>query len=621
MKKQTHSLVFIVNLLFYIIASGSFAASSPWNFSVDLSYEKTDQTQPDETTIDFTQEYRLMHNISLSLETKMETELRAEVEQEDRKGSDEPDTRLCKPYADFQMKSRLYDFGLGYRGSEEKTDITTSTNEGFVNFKLQPELLPEVNFKYDFKGEKESNDQKTYFHDISISSLYNIQDFLRIRLDYQGEYTDNRTTEDLVEESTNGDIKENNFLGQITFKHFLLRDKLRFALDYKVEKDDKKDQDPNNDFTWVKSNDQLIQTVNSQITYTITPSTNLYAQYEKKHTKDRSDDNKDTTAEADQKDSFRMDISQKICSYLMVLGKYRAEKNKNDRQDEKIDAYEAEINANPQRWLDLQGRAQIESRQTDDLLNDTSEKNDTQTVEGTWNANFPHLFDAQNTFNVRLMKEKKDDQDSRRERHYKWRLQIVPIVNLRLTPEYDILEEKDYLSTTTNNNENKDTHEFRTTIAYGLSFSQHLRIDLSNSLSRKRVKENGTLNKENNDDTKLDFKFTPTQNLIFSSQIIRQGKKIYQSGVLTQDEVDTSYALNYDWRFDPFTWSSSFKYDDRNQKQEGDNGTGDTETVESRITYKPNRNYDFTMNYKYTKTYSVDNDKEHTVGFQVRAFY
>jgi len=635
-KKQTHTLVVLVNLLFCITASGALA-SSPWNFGIDLTYEKTDTTQANENSkksVDLKQEYRLLHNASLSLDTKIATELRASVERENREerenqeGSTDSDTSINKPYANFQMKSRLYDFELGYQGSNEKTNSTLNTDEAFFDCKLQPEYLPELNVKYDFKGETKSDNPDIYTHNISVGSLYNVQDFLRIRLDYEGEVTDykdtgkpSETSDTQPSETSGGDIKKGNFLGQVTLKHFLLNNKLRFSLDYKAEQESEKDQEQLYDDFWTKVNDQFIQTVNSQITYAITPSTTLSAQYENKHTQDKVDNIQDTTGGTEQKDNFRMDLSQRICSYMTVLGKYRSEKNKDENQDESADTYEAEINANPQRWLDLRGKVATESRNINGLEDDgLDNKEDTQTIEGTWGADFPQLLDTRNTFDVKLVREKKDGLDSSREKHYRWKLQLTPIINLSLTPEYDFTEEKEYLPFA-----NTVTREFRTVAAYGLSFSSHLKVNLSHSLSRKRIEEEqfdmeNNMEKENNDDTKLDITFTPTQNLIFSSQIVRQdkSKRIFQNGYLTtQDEVDTSYAINYDWRFDPFTWSSSFKYDDR----KGEDSGSDTEALESRLTYTMKKNYDFTMNYKYTKTYSVDNDKETRIGFHFRAYY
>jgi hypothetical protein len=629
-KKQTHTLVvlgsllFCLGYLFNITTSDALASSlGPWNLGIDLTYEKTtDTTQapdtPDEKSVDVNQEYRLLHNASLSLDTKISTELRATVERDNQEP--EPDTSLYKPYADFQMKSRLYNFELGYQGSDEQTDITQNTDEGFFNFTAQPEYLPELDVKYDFKSDVKSGDPKIYYHNISVNSLYNIQDFLRVRLDYEGQVTDYHATPESLAGGTDnkGDIEEGDLLGQVTLKQFLLNNKLRFSLDYKAEKEDEKYQDLINDPNhWTKGSDQFIQITNSQITYAITPGTTLNAQYENKHTRGQVDP-QNTTSGTEQENDFRMDLSQKICSYMTALGKYRSEKNQDESQNESVGTYEAEIDADPQKWLNLRAKLTTEARNTDGLEDNTlDKKEDTRTIEGSWDADLSQFLNARNTFDVKLMKEKTDGLDSSRENDYRWRLQLTPIVNLTVTPEYDVSNEKVYgpeLTSTTNNN--TLTRERRLEAAYALAFSPYLKANLSHSLSRKRM-EGDEPAKENNDDTKLDISFIPTQAITLSSQIIREDKRTFQNGDLTEDELDTSYALNYDWRFDPFTWSSSFKYDNRS----GETSEGDTETVESGLTYKLKQNYDFTTNYKYTKTYSDDNPKEIRISFELRAYF
>lgn len=614
-------MILVVHLVLCVTASEALA-SSPWSFGIDLSYEKTDETpagsQPAKTTKDLRQELQIRHNIALTLETKVESELRGKIEREYIKGSSsEPDTSLKEPYGRFQVQSRLYDFGMGYKKSENKTSSTLLQDEGFADLSLQPESLPEINVKYDFSREKKSvESEETDIRNISISSIYNIQDFLNIRLGYEGEKTD-YLKDRWAEGKGRSDIREENYVGQVSLKHFLMNNKLRFDLDYKVEKESEKNElDPNSPGSnnpsseWVYTGDRLIHTAITKFTYTITPDTTVSTYYEDEHTRNNKTQNNGNQGE--QADIFRMDISQRMFSFVRLFGKYRSEKNKDENEDESINSYDAEIQADPRKWLNLLGKFEIESRDVDHFTDNAQDaEEDTRTIEGTWSADFPQFLDAQNAFDARLVKEKVKDTDSRREMQYRWRLHLTPISHLNLTPEYDFSEEDDYLEL-----KDKTTREFKTVITYSLFISHQLKIDLSHSLSRKRISESqGSRNKQHNDDTKLDVRFTPFQNLIFSSQINRQDMRTIDNGDLTRDKVDTSYALNFDWRFDPFTWSGSFKYDDRDYAQESE---GDTETMETRLVYRF-RSYEITTNYKYTKTYSLDNNKEQRIGLQIRA--
>ncbi len=612
MGRRNFSIVFLVYIIIFSLSSIA-RASSPWRFNFDLKYEneKTDDAQKDETD-ELQHEYQVRYSAPISLETKLESELKAKIKKE----SSLSETKDW-PYWTFRVKSRLYGFMLGYKETEEEKETAevTGTKNAYFDLKLQPEYLPSVNVKYDFERKIDPNQPRN--HKFSINSSYNIKNFFKIRLNYQGEKTDykNQPT----------DIKEGDFLGQISLKHFIFHNKLRFDFDYKYEEEGEKEEkdpqviDPNSldtDTYWERSHDESIRTAITKLTYKITPDTTLTTHYEKKNEKEKVE------GEDKEKNTFWLNVNQKICSYIKVAGKYKHEKNHDEGIEEnQNDIYEAQVTANPSKWLDLRGRVKFESKDIDSLTDDKEDKKENnRTLEGTWKSNFPQFFKAINTFNIKFSKEKdnfidpnKGDDSLEREEHYKWKIRLTPIDNFNLAPEYNVSEEKSI------------THEFKTTMSYKLYCASRMKIGLSHTLGRKRVKEEeqalgvpGPKIKEYNDDTKFNIKFIPHQNLIFSTQIIREANKTITNGNVDQDEVNLSYAFNYDWRFNPFTWSSSFKYDDRDDDNKS--GGGDTETFESKLTYKI-KNYDVTANYKYTKTYSIPHDKKQRIGLQLRAHY
>ena len=585
-------------------------ASSPWNFNLDLKYEneKTDQERQKDETDEIQHEYQVKYSAPISAETKLESELKAEFE----KKSSSSETKDW-PYWTFRVKSRLYGFMLGYKESEEEekdTAAVTGTKNAYFDLKLQPEYLPAFNVKYDFERKIDPNEP--HLHKFSLNSSYNVKNFFKIRLNYRGEMTNYKKQP--------GDIKEGDFLGQMSLKHFLFRKKLRFDFDYKYEEESEKEKreystDPNILDTgtyWGRTQDGSVRTAITKLTYKITPDTILTTHYENKDEEDKTEEGE----EEKEKDTFWVNINQRIWSFIKLAGKYKYQKN-HERKENKLgevelednltDNYEAQIAATPSKWLDLRGRIKFESKDIKSASEDNDRKEDNQSIEGTWKSHFPEFFNARNTFNVKFVKEKDNFIDpnsghsSEREEHYKWKLHLIPIVNFNLVPEYNVSEEEDI------------THEFKTTMSYKLYLANQLKFNLSHTLSRKSEGKA----KENNDDTKLNIKFTPKQNLIFSTQIVREDSKTITKGNVDQNELNISYAFNYDWRFNPFTWSSSFKYDDRND----DNDVrSDTETFETKLTYKI-KNYDLTANYKYTKTYSIDYDKEQRIGLQLRAHY
>jgi len=77
-----------------------------------------------------------------------------------------------------------------------------------------------------------------------------------------------------------------------------------------------------------------------------------------------------------------------------------------------------------------------------------------------------------------------------------------------------------------------------------------------------------------------------------------------------------SYSLKYDWSFTPFTWSTSYKYDDKEQQN-------DTETFESKILCDFS-DYTIEVEYKFTQTFQDQeeyNDTEDIVTLRFKATF
>ena len=624
MIKKILYLVFLLTILVFYSPLYSFA-SSPWSFNFDLKYENNKKTkaiqgdeenneeQQEEKTKELQHEYQIRYNNPISMDTKLNADLRAKFEKEVRdysssEGNSET-TKIYEPQGTFRLKSRLYELKSGYKELDNST--SANTNQGYIDFKLQPEYLPEFSAKYDLKKEIDPNSPLEYIHKFTLNSSYNIKNAFKIRLNYRGKITDYRKIKST--DQADADTKEGNFLGQMTFKHYMFQKKIRFDLDYKLETEKEKEEDPNNGVYWIWTQDRLIQTTSSKVTYKMSSLTTFTTHYENKNIKNEVTD-EDTGDE--KKDTFWIHLNQKIASNLKLLIKYKYENNDKEIEKSNRDTYETEITANLRKWLVLQGKVKYES---EDSYNpdesDSDKKSDNQSVEGIWKAHFDELFDARNMFNLKFTKDKDEsDDDPSKETHFKWRLQLTPIPNLTLKPEYNVTTIKD-------NPHSKETrYEFKNVTSYKLSLADQLVINLSYTLNREREKReegnNTTENrKESNDDVNLDIKFTPVKNLIFTTQIIWEKEK-------TEDieNTDRSYAFNSDWRFEPFIWSNSFKYND---KGDDDDTGGDTETIETKLTYRIKKfhstSYTVTANYKYEKTYFEPGEKEQTIGLQLRA--
>jgi hypothetical protein len=117
--------------------------------------------------------------------------------------------------------------------------------------------------------------------------------------------------------------------------------------------------------------------------------------------------------------------------------------------------------------------------------------------------------------------------------------------------------------------------------------------------------------REINDDSSLEVDFQPFESLFMTSQITRKDYEITGNNPSQSEEI--SYSFKYDWAFTPFTWSTSYKYDDKKQQN-------DTETFESKINCDFS-DYTLEAEYKFTQTFISLEDKEEVITLRFKAVF
>jgi hypothetical protein len=197
---------------------------------------------------------------------------------------------------------------------------------------------------------------------------------------------------------------------------------------------------------------------------------------------------------------------------------------------------------------------------------------------------------------------------------------LSPIENLSLKPEYirSVTNKKD-TSDTTKDGPSKDiTNEYKLNFDYSFSLHDIWVVNLSHETSSKKVetrfKDPNIQTKrreEKNNDSSLEVDFQPYEALFITSQITRRHYKITGDNPSISEEM--SYSFKFDWSFNPFTWSTSYKYDDKKQQN-------DTETFESKILYDFS-DYTVEVEYKFTQTFRSPKDMEDIVTLRFKAVF
>jgi hypothetical protein len=529
-------------------------------------------------------------------------EAKFDYKEEHKKSSEEEDTktRTREPQIELRLKSLIYDIKTGFKETRIKDQATE--NRAFGHFLIQPSYLPEL--RVDYTHDETKNQLKK--DKITLGTIYKPSRILRIKLDFKNEYSD------YIDAST-PDIDDYNLNGEIRFNHTLTtRRPIKVEISYKAEK---LYQEELKIKSVVKKQDEFLQTLRGKLSYKPTKKTNISMEYENK----AKDDRKETGEDKSDQD-IQFDISQNLTEWLEVRGWIRKESKEEQDPNYKITdtrkrTLNGHIRAVPKKWLQLNLKVIDEKSEE----TDPGEKIDKTILEASLRSDFPNLLRSHQTLDFKSVNEDKQETPFSEEERFMWKWSLSPIENLSLKPEYiRSVTSKKSTSEITNDGPSKDiTNEYKLNFGYSFSLHDIWAVNLSHETSRKRVETqdpniSSTSRRETNNDSSLEIDFQPYESLFITSQVTRRDYRIRGDNPSTSEEM--SYSLKFDWSFTPFTWSTSYKYDDKKKQN-------DTETFESKILYDFT-DYTIEVEYKFTQTFfPVQKDKEDIVTLRFKAIF
>lgn len=584
-------LLILVPLVFGIFFAFPLHIGEPASVktTLDAKYTRRDSTQTGLRDIDHEYNPRLSVKYShpLTRWTNLSGEAKFDYKKEDR--SSEPDTETKEPQIELRLKSLIYDFKTGFKETWNKNKPTEK--RAFGHLLIQPSELPE--FRVDYDHDETKNQLKK--DRITLGAIYKPSRILRIKLDFRHEYTDyiSVSTPDIDDIDMNGEIKFNYTLST--------RCPIKMEISYRAET---LYQEELNIKSAVKQ-DEFLQTLRGKLSYRPTKKTDISLEYENK----AKDDQKTGEDKSDQ--DIQFDISQNLTDWLEVRGWIRDESKEEldpNKGDTKKRTLNGHIRAVPKKWLQLNLKVIDEKSEETDL----GEKIDKTIIEASLRSDFPNLLRSYQTLDFKSVNEDKQETPFSEEERFIWKWSLSPIENLSLKPEY--------IRSVTNKIEDpsKDiTNEYKLNFGYDFSVHDIWTVNLSHVTSRKRVETRYTdadpnIRRETNDDSSLEVDFQPYESLFITSQVTRKDYRII-SGDNPSTSEEMSYSLKFDWSFTPFTWSTSYKYDDKKQQN-------DTESFESKILYDFT-DYTIEVEYKFTQTFRFPKDKEDIVTLRFKAVF
>ncbi|MBN2373384.1 hypothetical protein JXL19_06340 [bacterium] len=608
--KLLHGVFFFFLLTFLIIMLPYIGESASVSTTLDAKYARTNTVKPGEKTIanEYNPRLTFQYSHPLTIYTDLSAEGKFDYKKEDRRyvyntqANELEDTETREPQIELRLKSLIYDFKAGFK---EVWNQNQTENRAFGQFLIQPSKLPELRINYDH-DEKQDQYEKDK---IALRTTYKPSRPFLVKLDFKHEYTKYEAIEN---QTSNPDIESFDLNGEVTFNHVLsTRRPVKLDASYKIESiyEEKKDapEPPNRD--------ELLQTIRGKFTYKPTESTDMSMEYENK----TKDDNQGGNDNSDQE--FQFNISQKIWDWLSAAGKIRKE-TKEERDEaaglvagvkdtEKL-TLQGQVRAVPTDWFQLTLKAideRIDERFELTDPNDIPERKDKAILEGSLRSDFPNLLNFYQTLDYKTVNENKQESPYTEEERFSLKWSLNPINKLTLKPEYS-------RSITRNIKEDKreNTNEYNFSVDYDLDLNDYLKLSISHKTGRKDIKSylhdaDSSTRRETNDDSSLDVDFQPYDTLFITSQVTRKDSRI--EGERPSEEM--SYSLKFDWTVTPFTWSTSYKYNDKTQ-------TNDTETFESKLIFSFS-DYTVEGEYKFTQTFMPEKDMEDIITIRFKAVF
>ncbi|MGA1839967.1 MAG: hypothetical protein ACMUIU_05005 [bacterium] len=581
--------------------------------TLDAKYTFRDSTEMGSRDKDHEYNPRLSVKYSNQLTrwTNLTGEAKFDYKREDK--SREEDTETREPQIELMLKSLIYDFKTGFK---ETWNINRPTEQrAFGHLLIQPSELPELQVDYDHDETK--NQLKK--NKITLGAQYKPSKTLRIKLDFKHEYTD-------YIDQDQPDIDDINMNGEVKFNHTLsTRAPTKVEISYKVETLYQetlyqKQRDTNSPV----SQDELLQTLRGKLSYKPTQKTNISLEYENKTKSDRR-----ATGEDKSHQDMQFDVRQDLTDWLEVRGWIRRESEEEqdidsnnkitytDTEKRTINGY---IRAVPKKWMQLNVKVINEESIEEPKGSDPGEKIDKTTLEASLRSDFPNLLRSHQSLDFKRVNENKHEKPFSEEERLMWKWSFSPVENLTLRPEYirSVTNKKDTSDITYDGPSKDVTNEYRLNFDYSLSLHDIWTVDFSHDTSRKEVetrftdKDIPSKNRtEINNDSSLELDFQPYESLFITSQVTRRYYKI--SGDNPSKSEEMSYSFKFDWSFSPFTWSTSYKYDDKKEQN-------DTETFESKILYDFS-DYTLEVEYKFTQTFRAPKDMEDIITLRFKAVF
>ncbi len=588
--------MFWINYIFLFPNESSRADvySSSFDLEYDLTVERSeDGTETDQTLSEI---FQLKYSQPLLPKLDVDGQFRFELENEFQ--SDGADTTRVLPEIEIGGKAEYWDLNLGAKrnrlSNDEPFEATSIQDSYFVEYFFKPTgKVPDLKLKYsidtDEKGD-EADSQDTAFE---VSSVYEFADFLKLKVDYTRDETEDKVNPD-------SDTIDEEFRTEETLKYILTRN-IKLDLKHQYEKSTGGTLLDLGGKTGESNKEN--NTYDGRITFKPFGETELRSTYKFQREKDII--GKATSESTD----FEVGLDQNIGEPIEFKFKYYKSIDENvgidsnEKEDEDTFTYDLSLFFSD--LLDFSIKYEIKDNETEDRLDPANNRTlETEDVSFSWSADTGTFMDLSVSYDWSVDKEDNINVSKNRDLSIKSTLRSDAI-NLEITPSYTNNITEDFTKVSEQKTRNID---FNLGIDYDTKVTEKLGFSLSHKYGRSVDHPNKVI--ERDDDTSIDIQLNePWDGSNFSLSLSRNASD--RSGDDLPPDITSTITFNWDHTMGPFDFSVNYSFD--NSKL-----ADDAETFDVSLGWK-GLNFDTQVRYSFDKTFSAELDESHNLTFSFKA--
>jgi hypothetical protein len=560
------------------LIGGSYTLN--WDDKVDKKGAVTTETRTYKQTLDI--------KYTGFLNPVILNELTLKVEQE--KTSDGENKIRVNPILTLGYKGAYWNAGAK-RSVEESNEAgknSKTTDSYFMELFVKPArpTLPDLKAKYNLDQDFEQDTTDTSKHAFTASSVYRPMEWIQI----QGDYTLNRTYDDLKPDSDTRDDKRSVGAG---IRH-MFSQKIKFNTEYKVEEA--------RGATYLDAGGSTNQKRDISTTWKNTlafrpfKDTSVDASYDFDLKQNMINDEHTLTQNIKAAVGQRVGILDLAGDFLRTITEPRHTADDNRKTD---DTWTAAAKLKFSKQLDF--LLKYQDKTTDEVHFADATKDTTSASKiysGSWNGDLTPFWKATASFDRTdtFTKEIKTTVDK------KYSLKSVfalKAINLTLDPTYDITIKEDLLATP---QVTADTRDFKCLLGWRVLSTNNIDAKIAHTYGRKT--DSAASNIQRTDDTAGNVTWKePLPGWNFGFDVTRTATDT--SGDDLAPDISSSYGFKGDYKRNQLALSTSYKFD---KKTQSDN----SEIFDAKFGWVA-PHWDVTLTYNFTKTFSDTLNEGYTI--------